>query len=62
MDILIKMLLAVGLTGVVGGPYVFFVAQYRPRTFVKPGLAKRQGLIAFGIGLAIFAVYIFFLR
>ncbi len=57
MDILIKLILGVGLAGIVGGPYILYLAYFKPGTFPRPGLAKRQGWIAFAVGLAIFAVY-----
>ena len=57
MDLLIKLLLGVGLAGAVGGPYIMLLAFVRPATFAKPGLAKRQGLVAFLVGAAILLVY-----
>jgi hypothetical protein len=57
MDILVKLLLGIGLAGAVGGPYILFLAYFRPRTFPKPGLAKKQGLAAFLIGAAILLIY-----
>jgi hypothetical protein len=57
MYILIKLVLGVGLAGAVGGPYILYLAFFKPGTFVKPALAKRQGAIAFVIGAAILVVY-----
>ena len=62
MDILIKMLLGVGLAGAVGGPYILYLAYFRPQIFAKPALAKKQGAVAFVVGVVIFAAYILFLR
>jgi hypothetical protein len=62
MDILIKMLLGVGLAGAVGGPYILYLAYFRPQIFAKPALAKKQGAVAFVVGAAIFVVYFLFLR
>ena len=57
MDILVKLLLGVGLAGAVGGPYIVCLAFFRPATFAKPGLAKRQGVAAFLVGAAILLIY-----
>jgi hypothetical protein len=57
MDILVKLLLGIGLAGAVGGPYILLLAYLRPGTFPKPGLAKRQGAVAFLIGAAILLIY-----
>ena len=57
MDLLVKLLLGVGLAGAVGGPYIIFLAYIRPATFAKPGLAKKQGVVAFLVGAAILLIY-----
>ncbi len=57
MDILVKLLLGIGLAGAVGGPYILLLAYFKPATFPKPGLAKKQGLAAFLIGIAILLIY-----
>lgn len=51
-------LLGVGSAGAVGGLYILYLAFFRPATFLKPNLAKRQGLIAFLVGTAML-VYLF---
>jgi hypothetical protein len=45
------LLLGLGSAGVVGGPYVLYLAFYKPSTFLKPALAKWQGAAAFFIGV-----------
>jgi hypothetical protein len=57
LDILVKLLLGVGLAGAVGGAYILILAYLRPATFPKPGLAKKQGVVAFLVGAAILLVY-----
>ncbi len=57
MDILIKLLLGLGLGCAVGGPYILYLAYFKPATFAKPGLAKKQGLAAFVVGAAILLIY-----
>jgi len=44
------LLLGVGAAGVIGGPYILYLAFFRPQTFPKPNLAKWQGAAAFLIG------------
>ena len=51
------LLLAVGLAGVVGGPYILFIAFFKPGTFLKPNLAKRQGVVAFLVGVVLLLLY-----
>ncbi len=42
------------------GAYILYLANYRPRTFRKPVLAKRQGAIVLLIGmLALVAILVF---
>ncbi len=62
MDIIWQILLVVALTGVVGGPYVLYLAYFNPGFYRKPGLAKKQGVIATLVGVALFAVYFIFRR
>jgi hypothetical protein len=51
------LLLAIGLAGVVGGPYILFIAFFKPDTFLKPDLAKRQGLVALLVGAVLLLLY-----
>jgi hypothetical protein len=44
------LLLGVGAAGVIGGPYVLYLAFSRPDMFPKPKLAKWQGAAAFLVG------------
>ena len=44
------LLLGVGSAGVIGGPYILYLAFFKPQTFLKPKLAKWQGAAAFMIG------------
>jgi len=50
------LLLGIGAAGVIGGPYVLYLAFARPTTFLKPKLAKWQGAIAFVVGAAVLVV------
>jgi hypothetical protein len=60
MTTIIRMLLlVVGAAGFIGGPYILYLAFYRPHTFLKPALAKWQGAVAFLVG-AIFLVALVF--
>jgi hypothetical protein len=54
------LLLGIGAAGVVGGPYVLYLAFYRPEMFPKPKLAKWQGAAAFlvGVGLLILLCFL----
>jgi hypothetical protein len=61
MSTIIRMLMfGVGAAGVVGGPYILYLAYYKPSIFPRPNLAKRQGAIAFTIGVALLAVIFIF--
>jgi hypothetical protein len=51
------LLLGIGSAGIIGGPYVLYLAFFKPHTFVKPALAKWQGAAAFVIG----GILLFFL-
>jgi hypothetical protein len=55
------LLLGVGAAGLIGGPYVLYLAFFKPRTFSKPKLAKWQGAVAFLIG-AVLLIVLFKLR
>jgi len=57
MSSIIRMLLlGLGAAGFVGGPYILYLAYFRPRTFSKPNLAKWQGAIAFVVGVILLVV------
>jgi hypothetical protein len=60
MTTMVRMLLlGIGSAGVIGGPYVLYLAFFKPGTFAKPQLAKWQGAGAFLVGviLLFFLVY-----
>lgn len=51
-------LLGVGAGGLIGGPYILYLAFYRPNIFPKPKLAKWQGAVAFVVGaVLLFILY-----
>jgi hypothetical protein len=57
MTTMIRMLLlGIGAAGVIGGPYILYLAFRRPGIFPKPQLAKWQGAAAFLIGVALLVV------
>jgi hypothetical protein len=57
MNSMIRMLLlGVGAAGLIGGPYILFLAFYKPQTFPKPKLAKWQGAVAFLVGVVLLFV------
>lgn len=52
------MLLGVGAAGLIGGPYILYLAFFKPQTFPKPKLAKWQGAVAFVVGaVLLFVLY-----
>jgi hypothetical protein len=54
MTTMIRMLLfGVGSAGLIGGPYILYLAFFKPRTYLKPSLAKWQGAAAFLIGVVL---------
>jgi amino acid permease len=59
MSTMIRMvLLGVGAAGVIGGPYILYLAFTKPRMYPKPKLAKWQGAAAFLIGaILLFVLY-----
>jgi|WetSurMetagenome_2_1015567.scaffolds.fasta_scaffold206354_1 hypothetical protein len=60
MSSIVKMLLlGIGSAGVVGGPYILYLARFRPGIFPKPKLARTQGIIALLVGLILIAILIF---
>jgi hypothetical protein len=44
------LLLGIGAAGAIGGPYILYLAFFKPGIFPKPKLAKWQGVIAFLVG------------
>jgi uncharacterized membrane protein len=59
MTTMVRMLLlGVGAAGLIGGPYILYLAFYKPQTFPKPKLAKWQGAAAFLVGaVLLFVLY-----
>ncbi len=59
MSTMVRMLLlGVGAAGLIGGPYVLYLAFFKPQTFPKPQLAKWQGAVAFVVGaVLLFVLY-----
>jgi uncharacterized membrane protein YeaQ/YmgE (transglycosylase-associated protein family) len=53
MELVRLALLAIGLSGAVGGPYILYLAYFKPDFFPRPQLAKRQGVVATILGAAI---------
>ena len=52
------LLLGVGAAGLIGGPYILYLAFLKPKMFPKPDLAKWQGAGAFVIGaILLFVLY-----
>ena len=63
MSSIIRMLLlGLGAAGFVGGPYILYLAYFKPRTFPKPNLAKWQGGIAFVVGIILLVVLYFLIK
>jgi hypothetical protein len=50
------LLLGVGAAGLIGGPYILYLAFFRPSIFPKPKLAKWQGAAAFLVGIVLVIV------
>ena len=55
-SIIQMLLLGLGAAGFVGGPYILYLAYFKPGTFPKPNLAKWQGGIAFVVGVILLVV------
>jgi uncharacterized membrane protein YeaQ/YmgE (transglycosylase-associated protein family) len=53
MEIVKLGLLVIGLTGAIGGPYILYLAFFKPDFYPRPRLAKWQGAIATLVGAAI---------
>ena len=57
MSTMIRMLLlGVGAAGLIGGPYILYLAFFKPQIYPKPNLAKWQGLAAFLVGMILLIV------
>ncbi len=57
MTTMIRMLLlGIGAAGLVGGPYILYLAFFKPAIFPKPKLAKWQGAVAFVVGIVLLVV------
>ena len=61
MTMFSMLLFGVGAAGLIGGPYILYLAFFKPRTFPKPNLAKWQGVAAFLVG-AVLLIVLFNLR
>ena len=62
MSSIVRMLLyGIGAAGFFGGPYILYLAFFKPQTFPKPKLARWQGAAAFVIG-AILLVVLFMIH
>jgi amino acid permease len=52
------LLLGVGAAGLIGGPYILYLAFTRPQIYPKPRRAKWQGAAAFLVGaVLLFILY-----
>jgi len=57
MSTIVRMLLyGIGAAGLFGGPYILYLAFFKPETFPKPNLAKWQGAAAFLVGVILLVV------
>jgi len=54
-------LLGVGAAGLIGGPYILYLAFFKPGLYPKPNKAKWQGAAAFVVGV-VFLVVLFKLK
>jgi hypothetical protein len=62
MNEIVQMLLyGIGAAGLFGGPYIVYLAMFKPETFPKPRQAKWQGATAFLVG-AVLLFVVFKLR
>ena len=57
MELVRLALLVIGLTGAIGGPYVLYLAFFKPGFYPRPQLAKWQGAVATVVGVAILIVF-----
>ena len=57
MSTIVRMLLlGVGAAGLIGGPYILYLAFSKPDMYPKPQLAKWQGAIAFLVGAVLLLI------
>lgn len=57
MSTIVRMLLlGVGAAGLIGGPYILYLAFSKPAMYPKPQLAKWQGAIAFLVGAVLLLI------
>jgi hypothetical protein len=50
------LLLGVGAAGLIGGPYILYLAFFKPAIFPKANLAKWQGAAAFLVGVVVLVI------
>jgi hypothetical protein len=50
------LLLGVGAAGLVGGPYILYLAFFKPAVYPRPNKAKWQGAAAFVVGVVLLVV------
>jgi hypothetical protein len=50
------LLLGVGAAGLIGGPYILYLAFFKPAIFPKANLAKWQGAVIFLVGIVLLFV------
>jgi len=53
MQMLRMLLLGVGLAGALGGPYILYLAYFKPGIFPKPLRARREGAFATLVGIVL---------
>lgn len=57
MSTMLRMaLLGVGAAGLIGGPYILYLAFFKPGLYPKPNKAKWQGAAAFVVGVVLLVV------
>jgi hypothetical protein len=59
MTMVRMLLLGIGSAGLIGGPYILYLAFFKPSTFAKPNLAKWQGAAAFLVGAILLVVLVY---
>jgi hypothetical protein len=50
------LLLGVGAAGLIGGPYILYLAFFKPEIFPKARLARWQGAVIFLVGIVVLFV------